>query len=314
MKYVVAVILLSILNSSSIQAQKGLISYVRDSYPAISPDGKWVVFHSNRSGKQAIYIMDTAGKNLKQLTDFGWSEGTAKWSPDGNRMVFSADPEPDNSEIFIINKDGSGLKRLTHTKGDDSHPAWSGDGKKIIFNSARTSPDLSLPWNRQYHEIFEMNADGTGIRQITTNKTTCTYPAYSPDGKKIVYRKVTNEPGYNWDFSPSLRNSEVFVSDINGANEINISKNAAFDGWPTWSPDGQWILFGSNRAGPANVGSLFIIKPDGTGLQRITQGPMGYAQPAWSPDGKWIYAYMNSEDEEREYGFIQKIPFPIGSN
>ena len=289
-------------------AQTGLITFVRDAYPAVSPDGTQILFHSNRSGKQSLYIVDSSGKNLRQFTNFGWSEASPKWSPDGSKIVFTASPEPDNPEIYIINKDGSGLKRLTNNKADDSHPAWSADGKKIIFNSSRLSPP---PPGREIDELYEMSADGSGLRQITNFKTVSTYPCYSPDGKKIVFRKVTNDAGLNWDLSPSQRNSEVFVCDLDGSNEINLSKNAAFDGWPTWSPDGRYILFSSNRSGPANVGSLYIIKPDGTGLQKISLGNMGYAQPAWSPDSKWIYAYMNSEDEEREYGFIQKIPFTL---
>jgi len=290
-------------------AQGKLITSINDVYPSVSPDGKWIVFSSDRSGKRALYIIDSSGNNLKQLTHFGWNEVSPKWSPDGSKIVFAAEPDSDNSEIFVVDRDGSNLVRLTNVRGDDSHPNWSPDGKKIIFNSARTSPDLTIPWSKQFLEIFEMNSDGSNLRQITNNKTISTYPCYAPDGKKIVFRKVTNDPGYQWDFTTGTRNSEIFICNPDGSNEMNLSKNASYDGWPVWSPDGHFIIFSSNREGPANSGALYSIRPDGTGLKRISSGNMEFVQAAFSPDGKYIYAHMGVETEEYEYGFIQRIPF-----
>ena len=99
------------------------------------------------------------------------------------------------------------------------------------------------------------------------------------------------------------------MANADGSGEVNVSKSPAFDGWPLWSPDGKLIVFSSNRAGPANVGQIYVVKPDGSELRQITSGPGGFAQPSWSPDGRQIVAYQNWETAEYEYGNIAVIPF-----
>src|SRR4029078_981861 len=156
-----------------------------------------------------------------------------------------------------MNADGSSQKRITAVKGDDSHPKFTPDGKRIIYCSARTTIDLTIDWSKQWIEIFTMNADGTDAQQVSHFKAVSTFPALSPDGKKIVFRMVTKQAGFNWDLSNSERNSEIFVMNYDGTNPMNISKNAAFDGWPVWAANGKKILFASNRNGPANTSQIF---------------------------------------------------------
>ena len=156
-----------------------------------------------------------------------------------------------------------------------------------------------------------MNADGSDVKQISTLKTVSTYPSFSPDGKRICFRCVTNDPGFQWDLTPAQRNSEVFVMNVDGTNPVNLSKNAAFDGWPIWSPDGNKILFSSNRAGPANIGQLYVINPDGSGLQQITDGPGSFVQPSWSRDGKKILAHQQPSDwQTDEFGNVVEFDVP----
>jgi len=158
-----------------------------------------------------------------------------------------------------------------------------------------------------------MERDGTDVRQHTHNRTVCTYPSFSPDGSKITYRKIENSPGFAWDLTSISRNSEVFVADVDGTNEVNLSRSAAFDGWPAWSPEGDRLVFASNRAGPANVGHLYVVNVDGTGLQQITTGSWSYVQPSWSSDGSKIFAFQNQETATYEFGDVVVVDVPGAS-
>jgi Tol biopolymer transport system component len=310
-----AVLIFVFAGAPTVQAGEAPIrlTNIINSYPSPSPDGQRVVFQSNRTGRYEIYVMNIDGSGTEQLTDRAGDNVTAAWSPDGQRIAFAAN-DGDNSDIYLMNADGGDIVRLTEHPGDDSHPHWSGDGSRIIFNSPRTTPDLSVGWLEQWHEVFSMKHDGSDLRQHTENKAVCTYPSFSPDGTRIVYRKITNTPGFSWNLSSSVRNSEVFVADADGGNEVNLSNSAAFDGWPVWSPDGRRVVFASNRAGPANVGHLYVINADGSGLQQITRGSWSYVQPAWSGDGARIFAYQNQETADFEFGDVVIIEAPtIGS-
>jgi len=299
--------LLIFLGTNVSQAQTQRLINTRDMYPSASADGKQVVFQSNRTGSNQLFILSSEGGELRQLGDFPLGAETPVFSPDGQRIVFDVYVGENNNDVFTINVDGSDLKQLTNTPGYDGHPHWSADGQRIVFNSDRTSPDPNAEWSDRWHEIFSMNADGGDVRQHTRCKAVCTFGSLSPDGKKVLYRKVIKAAGFNWELGSIEKNSEIFITDIDGDNEINISNNAAFDGWPAFSPDGNRIAFASNRSGPSRTGQIWLMNTDGSGLQQITQGPWSHAQPAWAFDGQSIYAYQLIETEDYEFGSIVRL-------
>ncbi|NOR19099.1 MAG: hypothetical protein GQ538_03315, partial [Xanthomonadales bacterium] len=276
-------------------------------YPSPSPDGSQLAFESNRSGSSQVYLMSMDGSNLKQLTEFALGAETPVFSPDGQRVVFAAYVGEDNNDVFVINKDGSGLKQLTNSPGYDGHPHWSADGRRIVFNSDKTSPEPTANWSDRWHEIFSMKADGTDVVQHTNCQSVCTFGSVSPDGKTVLYRKVIDAAGFNWSLGSIERNSEIFIADLDGGNARNISRNAAFDGWPVWSPDGKYIAFASNRSGPANTGQIWLMKPDGSQLRMLSQGPWSHAQPAWGLAANYVYAYQLEETSEHEFGSVVRI-------
>jgi len=298
---------LLLLGSGNVFAQTTRLVNTRDMYPSVSPDGKQVVFQSNRTGSNQVFIMNLDDRKPRQLTDFPGGAETPVFSPDGQSIVFDVYVGEDNNDVFSINTDGSSLKQLTDSPGYDGHPHWSADGKRIVFNSDRASPDPEAGWDDRWHEIFSMNADGGDVRQHTRCKAVCTYGSFSPDGTKVLYRKVIRAPGFDWELGNIEKNSEIFVADIDGGNETNLSNNAAFDGWPVYSPDGKHIAFASNRSGPARTGQIWLMNSDGGDLRQLSQGPWSHAQPAWSSDGQSIYAYQLSETEDAEFGSIVRI-------
>ena len=299
--------LFTILVTGQVNAESIRLINTRDMYPSVSPDGKLLVFQSNRLGTDQVFIMNLDEGGISQLTDLPMGGESPVFSPDGQQVVFGAYVSEGNNDVFVMNADGTDLKQLTDGPGYDGHPHWSADGQRIVFNSDRTSPDPNASWSDRWHEIFSMKPDGTDVRQHTRCKSVCTYGSLSPDGKKLLYRKVTGAPGLNWALGAIEKNSEIFISDIDGGNEVNLTRNAAFDGWPVWSPDGEQIAFASNRSGPARTGQIWTMKADGTDLKQFSHGPWSHAQPVWAFDGQSIYAYQLEETEEYEFGSIVQV-------
>jgi TolB protein len=292
---------------------------VRDSYPHLSPDQRTLLFHSNRSGRQEIWAVERDGGNARPLFDggtVGTDPGTPVWSPDGRSIAFAMRPagatDDNESEIYVMRADGTEVRRLTDAPGDDSHPHWSADGARIFFNSARATPDLKADWTAQWIDIYSMAADGGDVRRHSDCRAVCTYPVPSPDGRSVAHRKTLGIAGLSWAQQPIQRNSEVFVTVLDGSKSTNLSNSPAYDGWPTWSPDGGWVLFASNRSERPNVGQIFAIRPDGTGLKCLTEGGLSKAQPSVSPDGKHLFFYENIETDQFEIGHIASIVISLG--
>lgn len=283
------------------------LTQIRDTYPSPSPDGLRVAFQSNRAGVSQIFVMDADGSNVVQLTHEPGGAETPAWSPDGSRIVYAVYGYGEGNDVFVMNADGSEQRRLTTHPGYDDHPSWSRDGTRIVFNSDRTTPDPVAPWGSRWHEVFSMDPDGGDVRQHTRCRAVCTFASLSPAGDRILYRKVIAGDGLQWDLTRAERDSEVFVASVDGTGEVNLSRNAAFDGWPTWSPRGDLIAFASNRAGPASVGQIHVIEVDGGRVRQITEGSWSHTQPAWSADGTKLYAYQSREAEGFEYGGIVVI-------
>ena len=297
---------LLIATSVAVAPEPGFLTSVRDAYPSLSPDGTTLLFQSNRNGRWALYTAAADGSQLRVLLDTGDEPSTPAWSSDGRHIVYVA-TVGGSTEIFVVDADGANRKQLTAAPGDDEHPHWGPDGR-IWWDSGRTTPDLSVPWQDQFQEVHSMAPDGSDVRIHTQCRALCTFASLSPDGRLLAYRRVFTTPGVAWDQSASPRNSEIVVANLDGSDERNVSRHPAFDGWPVWSPDSQWIAFASNREGVPNVGQVYVVRPDGTDLRALTSGTWSNVQPSWSPDGTRLYTYRHVETAQFEHGFVAQTP------
>ncbi|WP_222983073.1 TolB family protein [Flagellimonas meishanensis] len=114
------------------------ITNIESSYPYWSPDGKKIVFQSDRLDNDTeIYVMNVDGSNLERLTFVKGFNGSPIWSTNGKHIVFSSMRDGGNHDIFIMKLDGSEQRNLTNHPAYDGHPNFPPDGQRIIFNSNR---------------------------------------------------------------------------------------------------------------------------------------------------------------------------------
>jgi len=122
-----------------------------------SPDGSMISFASSRAGARQLFVMNSDGTNIRQVTNLNNMGGRNTWSPDGTKLAFYRGPQGDH-DIYVINVDGTGLVKLTNG-GDNLAPSWSADGNWIAFTSFRDGNN----------EIYIMHPDGTSVTRLTNN-------------------------------------------------------------------------------------------------------------------------------------------------
>jgi len=284
------------------------VTAVSDCYPSLSPDGRTLVFQSNRSGHQALWFADADGAHPRIFLDPGKGDpGGAVWSTDGRRLAFAMTPPEGGSAVYVIDCDGGTPRRITSAPGDWAHPHWSADGARLFFNGPSPRPARD---GGEATAIYSAAPDGSDRRMHFACDDLCTFPNPSPDGQWIAFRKALPEAGRNWEQQASARNSEVVVARMDGSEQRNLSNDPGFDGWPTWSRDGAWVIFASARDGKPSAGQIFRVRADGGPVERLTPDDgWSRAQPSVAPDGS-IYMFELKEDERTQIGHIARITAP----
>ena len=159
---------------------------------------------------------------------------------------------------------------------------------RITFMSDRDGhvhPRLGWPT----FEIYVMDVDGNNQRRLTNNPNLDRHPSWSPDGKRIAF--ISDRDGHV-DILGGLLNYEIYVMDADGGNPQNLTNDPNDDSLPSWSPDGERIVFASdrdgNRDGNRENYEIYVMDADGNNQRRLTNNRVDDASPSWSPDGKRI--------------------------
>jgi TolB protein len=183
------------------------------------------------------------------------------------------------SDIFTMSPNGRHLVNLTpDSPGNDDFPRWSADGRKIAFWSNRTGPNN--PTGDQ--EIFVMNADGSGLRQLTDNEVDDGGPSWSPDGDGLVFHRWLDDS-----------NADLMTVRLDGTHERNVTNTSVvIERYGIWSPDGREIVFQRDDSGLEN--DIATIRPDGSHLRALTATSTDEENPDWSPDGKRIVYHTDA--------------------
>lgn len=255
-----------------------------------SPDSKKIIFQAVPSGEEQyqIYTLDLTDGTLKLVSTGIGACTCAFFHPDNTKIIFASshsDPNVKQAEtvnnngkykwnftpymnIYEANLDGSHLVPLTTGPAYHAECAYSPDGSRIVYAS-----------NEDGHmNIYVMNSDGSNVSQVT--HTTHCYnggPFFSADGKSIIFRSDRDVPDY----------LQIYMIDIDGKNERQLTNNGAVNWAPYPHPDGKVIAYTTSIHGH-HLYQIYLLDIE-TGVQsRLTYGNTFDGLPVFSPDGKQL--------------------------
>jgi Tol biopolymer transport system component len=230
-----------------------------------------IAFQSDMDGDNEIYLLTE--EKLRKLTDNSWNDEYPQWSPDGTKIAFNSNPEG-KFEVFIMNEDGGGLKQITQTQYDAVEHAWLPDGEKMAYtierkrvlgksfalwmidlksgrtkkiipdfpgsnalpNFSSSAPLMGFTGKRTIGwDVFMYDLEKKEYRSLTEGGKSCR-PHFSRDGRRVAY--VSSEKDGKGD---------IWVMNPDGSNKERITeRDETYDYFPSWSKDGQRIVFSTN--------------------------------------------------------------------
>ena len=231
----------------------------KDQWPDISPNGRDVVFTSNRDGGTHIFRMSTAGGDPVDLTyAAGALDDWARWSPNGHEIAFQS--KRDGAayyHIYVMDLRDASITQVTDCEcaSDDMWPEWSPNGTKLSFRRGSNSAGHVYVLNLADGSETDMTPGAAALNQMAP---------WSQNGTMIAF--MSNRDGY----------PAVYVMNADGSNQVNLTPKAAADlasAWlsraPAWTRDGR-ILFMSKRPSTGGDLELFSMTADGGNLVRLT--------------------------------------------
>ena len=275
--------------------------------------GSRIVFQSERQADNPfyqIYLMDLETGDTDRISP-GTGKTTCAWiHPTADRVLFASTHEDsdavkkqkdeldfrasgqerryswdydENYDLFDFDRASKKYVNLTKVRGYDAEGSWSPDGKLIAFASNRNaySKSLSEEAKKKFEidpswamDIFIMNADGSNVRQLTDVPGYDGGPFFSADGKKICWRRFT-ENGLM---------AEIMTMDVDGSNQKRLTKIEAMSWAPYFHPSGEYLIFTTNKHGFGNF-ELYLVSADGGEPVRVTYTDKFDGLPVFTPDG-----------------------------
>ena len=259
--------------------------------PIPSPDGKFIAFHSDDTVPSKVMNADGSGQRpLKGCSTIG----PGAWSPDSSKLVCEVGSE----EGLAVAEVGSGAVTPLTRKG--RYPSWSPDGRAIAFIDRE--------------RLWAIPAEGGAPRRLGNRKIDEeAAPSWSPDSKRLAYMGSAG----------TKFRQDLFTIGADGSGERRLVQRISDFQTPNWSPEGSLIAFVKEL--PHYVSAVYTVRPDGTGLKRISVSPGRESsnEPAWSADGatllytRWRYRFGGGTDvfvttPGAGVGRAATHPFPAG--
>ncbi len=241
----------------------------------VSPDGRWLVFDSDRGGNPDLYVMPAAGGEARQITTDPAADFSGDWSPDGRRIAFHS-LRSGNRNIYTVDADGTNLHQWTSGPGERLDADWAPDGKTILFEMIGPEPGrhglLILPL-----------ADSA--RQVLIPVKTGDYADWSPDGRSIVYHHPDG-----------LR-----LRRVDSGAETLIVSNADIGAeafYAAWSPDGATLYYMARSPKGWSIRSVPAAGGASTVLVDFDDRTRQHTKYGFATDGKVFYMTLGAPESD----------------
>jgi dipeptidyl aminopeptidase/acylaminoacyl peptidase len=300
--------------------------------PNISPDGMHILFtrgwidkKSDRS-RSNLWIVDIAGKRVRELTHGNWRDFSPVWSPDGKKIAFLSDRD-ETTQIHVMWLDTREVAQLTHLDRSPGSLRWSPDGKKLAFTQFIPDDKSILPvklpkrpkgakwakpavivdrlsWSRDGRgptpkgntHIFAIDAALGGTpKKITSGDYSHSDPQWSQDGKKIYFSAI-RKPDAEY-----LRgDSEIYSVELSTLKIKTLTNRKGPDRGPRISPDGKWIAYTGydDKNYTSHLSNMYLMDIGGAKKSVLAGGlPNSPSSITWAPDGSGVYYLMREKGE-----------------
>ncbi len=282
-----------------------------------SRDGKQMIFQSEREAGNPffqIYLMDFETGDVERVSP-GTGKTTCAWiHPDGQQVLFASthnDPRAEEKQkeelelresgkqrryswdydetydIYRHQVGGDDYENLTNVTGYDAEGSWSPDGRLVAFASNRRAYTAEMTEEERTAfeldpatmiDIYLMNGDGSNVRRLTDVLGYDGGPFFSPDGRRICWRR----------FTPNGAVAEIWTMKLDGSDQRQLTRLGAMSWAPFYHPSGEYLIFTTNRHGFANF-ELYLIDAQGKSTPvRVTHTKGFDGLPVFSPDGNQL--------------------------
>lgn len=254
-----------------------------DRYPDWSPDGRKILFESNRTGNWDIYHMNSDGSGLKVLTRDTSDERQPDWHPDAKSILFESNRNG-KFELFQLHLKTGGIQQLFSLESESfeaSFGQFSPDGSEIAFTAV-------FPETESKYEILVYHISKDSLRSISSDYPRSLYPRWSKQGDQILFFARRH---------PHLETDQIYSMRPDGSDVRRITEHGHHQFCPSWSANGKQFVCAVSQENSRP--ELFIFGLDGKEKSRLTNNDYGETLPDWSPDGKKIAitAYRNGNYE-----------------